>query len=200
MARDAILIVDDDEPTRTALARVLRRAGFQVTTAANGEEGFALARELQPWLVLTDMVMPVLDGMGLCRRIKAEPSLAGTLVVVCSARRTSSDEQAEGLDAGADGYLGQPISSRELVARVEAMLRIRRAEEERDRLIVELREALATVKVLRGLIPICSHCKRILDDQGYWNRLEQYLHEHTEAEFTHALCPACLEKHYPRPG
>lgn len=197
---ELILIVDDDEPTRAGLARVLRRAGFQVRTAADGEEAFGFARAERPWLVLTDMVMPVLDGAGLCRRIKADPELRGTLVVVCSARRTSSDEQADGLDAGADGYLGQPVSNRELVSRVQAMYRIRRAEAERDRLIAELREALATVKVLRGLIPICSHCKRILDDQGYWSRLEQYLHEHTEAEFTHALCPECLEKHYPTRG
>jgi len=69
-------------------------------------------------------------------------------------------------------------------------------ERERERLIGELREALASVKVLRGLLPICSCCKMIRDDGGYWQQIENYLREHTEAEFTHGLCPGCLVKYY----
>jgi len=68
-------------------------------------------------------------------------------------------------------------------------------ERERERLIAELQEALATVKVLRGLLPICSGCKMVRDDRGYWQQIENYLRTHTDAEFTHGLCPGCLQRY-----
>jgi hypothetical protein len=91
------------------------------------------------------------------------------------------------------------------VAEVEAELsaaqveieRRRTAEKQRDETIGELRRALSEVKTLRGLLPICSKCKRIRDDTGYWSRIEEYIHDHTEAEFTHGLCPECLHELYP---
>lgn len=196
MAKNLVLIVDDSAPTRVAFARILERAGFEVKTAPDGEAGLAAARNARPDLILTDSVMPKVDGPELCRRIKADPELRSTLVVVCSASRTSSAEQADGLDAGADGYIAQPISNREFVSRVKSMMRIKQAEDERDRLIAELQDALAQVKALSGIIPICMHCKNIRDDQGYWNRLEQFITEHSEAQFSHGLCPSCAEEHY----
>lgn len=71
------------------------------------------------------------------------------------------------------------------------------AENERERLIKQLQDALAEVKRLSGLLPICSHCKKIRDDKGYWNRLESYLQEHSDAEFSHSVCPECAKKYYP---
>jgi len=73
----------------------------------------------------------------------------------------------------------------------------KRIEEEREKLIHELQDALANIKTLRGLLPICSYCKKIRDDKGYWNRIESYIQDHSGAEFTHGLCPECLKKHYP---
>ena len=70
-------------------------------------------------------------------------------------------------------------------------------EEEREKLIHELQEALANIKTLRGLLPICSYCKKIRDDKGYWNQIESYIRDHSGAEFTHGMCPECLKKHYP---
>jgi hypothetical protein len=72
-----------------------------------------------------------------------------------------------------------------------------RAEQERERLLNQLQEAMANIKTLRGLLPICSHCKKIRDDTGYWHNVEAYIREHTEAEFSHGICPTCLNKHYP---
>jgi len=69
-------------------------------------------------------------------------------------------------------------------------------EREREKLIAELKEALATVKVLRGLLPICSGCKMVRDDRGYWQQIENYLRTHTDAEFTHGLCPGCLQRYF----
>jgi hypothetical protein len=77
----------------------------------------------------------------------------------------------------------------------------RGAEAERERLIAELQDALTHIKTLSGIIPICMHCKKIRDDKGYWNRLEEFIHEHTELEgFSHGLCPECFEKYYPEEG
>jgi PAS domain S-box-containing protein len=71
------------------------------------------------------------------------------------------------------------------------------AEADREKLIKELQEALKSIKTLRGLLPICASCKKIRDDKGYWNGLETYIHQHTEAEFTHGICPECMRKLYP---
>lgn len=73
----------------------------------------------------------------------------------------------------------------------------KRIEAERERLIDELRDALAHIKTLRGLIPICCECKKIRDDKGYWNQLEEYIQEHSDAEFSHGICPGCAKKLYP---
>ncbi len=73
----------------------------------------------------------------------------------------------------------------------------KRMEEEREKLIRELQDALANIKTLRGLLPICSYCKKIRDDKGYWNRIESYIQDHSGAEFTHGMCPECWKKHYP---
>jgi hypothetical protein len=74
---------------------------------------------------------------------------------------------------------------------------LKQTEEERERLIRQLQEALANIKILRGLLPICYSCKQVRDDKGYWNQIDTYIHEHTEAEFTHGICPACAQKLYP---
>jgi DNA-binding PucR family transcriptional regulator len=75
--------------------------------------------------------------------------------------------------------------------------RARWAEAEQSRLILELQESASRVKQLTGLLPICASCKRIRDDSGYWQQVEEYVSSHSEAEFTHGLCPECLQKLYP---
>lgn len=191
------LIVEDDPGIRAATARVLRTAGHTVTEAASGEACLAAVREQRPDLVLLDVILPDADGVDLCRRIKTDPEFGGTYVVLISGTKTLPDDQAGGLEYGADGYIVRPIANRELAARVASLARIIRAERERDRLITELRAALAEIKILSGLLPICSHCKKIRDDRGYWNQLEAYITAHSDASFTHGICPACAEKYYP---
>ncbi len=80
---------------------------------------------------------------------------------------------------------------------IDYIAALKQAEEERERLIRELQGALANIKTLKGLLPICFSCKQIRDDKGYWNQIETYIRDHTEAEFTHGICPACATKLYP---
>jgi hypothetical protein len=70
-------------------------------------------------------------------------------------------------------------------------------EKERERMIVKLQKALAEIKTLSGLLPICSHCKKIRDDKGYWNQIEGYIQKHSDAQFSHSICQECAKKHYP---
>jgi response regulator RpfG family c-di-GMP phosphodiesterase len=142
-----------------------------------------------------------MKGSEVCRRIKADPDLQDTFVILLSGVEVSSELQAKGLDIGADGYIVKPISNKELVARVQAMERLKRVEDtlrekerEQEKLIKRLQEALAEIKTLKGLIPICATCKKIRDDEGYWNRLESYISKRTDAVFTHGICPDCAEK------
>ena len=124
-----ILIVDDDAVTLRATSRILKSAGYQVTEAANGAECLRLAREQSPDLILLDVVLPDESGVQICQRLKADSQLANVFVVLLSGIQTDSDSRAQGLEAGADGYIARPIANRELVARVQALLRIKAAED-----------------------------------------------------------------------
>ena len=141
--------------------------------------------------------MPEMTGIEFCKKIKEDPFYQGTFFVLLSSSKTASVEQAEGLDHGADGYIARPISNRELAARVNAMVRILKAERERDDALRELQEAFDKIKRLSGLLPICMYCKKIRDEKGYWNQLEDYIHEHSGADFSHSICQECLDEKYP---
>ena len=123
-APNKILVAEDDPEIRAATVRLLARAGYQVSEADNGVRGLETAFAVRPDLILSDVEMPELDGIGLCRQVRAHPDLKETLFMFLSSSRTKSDEQADGLDVGADGYIGRPVSNRELLSRVSAMMRI----------------------------------------------------------------------------
>jgi PAS domain S-box-containing protein len=119
-----ILVVDDD-PTVT---RLLEAAGYDTRVAATGQDCLNRLQETLPDLILLDVALPDMDGLEICRRIKANPNLADTFVVLLSSNKIDSDQQAEGLEAGADGYIARPVGNQELLARVQALLRLREAE------------------------------------------------------------------------
>gem|GEM_PF-842973 len=133
-----ILVVDDDAALSGATSHLLRGAGYQVIEATTGGDGLRLAREGEPDLVLLNVVLPDMDGLEMCRQIKADARLAGSYVVLLSALRTTSDNQSDGLEAGADGYIARPIADRELLARVEAIMRLKRAQDALGERIKEL--------------------------------------------------------------
>ena len=192
-----VLVVDDDPDILFATSRVLKKAGYQTFTADSGKMAMEAVRTIVPDLILMDVVMPDAEGPELCRRIKDDPNFRGIYVLLTSGTRVESEEQAEGLDSGADGYIARPLSNRELLARMDSLVRILRAERERDQLITELKKAISEIKRLSGLLPICSHCKKIRDDTGYWSQIESYIREHSDAEFSHGICPDCAKIHYP---
>ncbi|HYC36084.1 MAG TPA: response regulator [Usitatibacter sp.] len=136
-----LLNVDDDQFGRYVKTRILRQAGFEVMEAVNGAEALALLKERPPALVLLDVKLPDINGREICERVKADPDMAGVVVLQTSASHVQSRDRIASLEAGADGYLIEPIEPEELVANVRALLRMRKAERERQRAIEELREA-----------------------------------------------------------
>lgn len=122
-----ILIIDDDPIVRTVLKRTLQNQGYDVTIASNGEEGITQAQALLPALIICDWMMSQLDGLEVCRQIKADPALATTFFILLTARGAAKGEEEDrvkGLDAGADEFVSKPIEMNELKARVRAGLRL----------------------------------------------------------------------------
>jgi DNA-binding response OmpR family regulator len=196
-----ILVTDDDPTILLLTSSVLAKAGYEVLEARTGMECLEMMKAHHPDLILLDVVLPDINGNKVCRHIKADPELKGTFVILVSGIQISSEYQAKGLNIGADGYIVKPISNKELVARVQAIERIKRAEdslrekeEQQEKLIAKLQEALAEIKTLKGFIPICASCKKIRDDEGYWNQLEAYISKHTDAVFSHGICPDCANE------
>jgi len=196
-----ILITDDSPDVLLMSTTLLRRAGYEVLEASTGKECLDAVRVHHPDLVLLDVMLPDMTGIQVCRQIKNDKSLKDIFVILASGVQVSSDNQAEGLDIGADGYIIKPIPNKEFLARIQAGERIKRAEDalrekekQQQTLILQLEEAIAEIKTLKGCIPICATCKKIRDDEGYWNQLEAYISKHTDATFTHGICPTCLEQ------
>ncbi len=145
--------------------------------------------------VLLDLNLP--DSRGIDTVSRFVEDAAGVPIIVLTG---TNDRQlaTAAVKQGAQDYLikGQ-INSALLERSVRYAIERFNILKEKEQLIIELQDALATIKTLRGCLPICSHCKKIRNDKGYWERLESYIHEHSEAEFTHSLCPECLEELYP---
>jgi response regulator RpfG family c-di-GMP phosphodiesterase len=137
--------------------------------------------------------MPGPDGAELCRRIRATDAGVATHVILLSTR-SEMRHLVEGLEAGADDYLTKPFDRAELRARLRVGERVIGLQCELRRRVAELEEALSHVKELRGLLPICAYCKKVRDDGDYWHQLESYVSERTDAQFSHGICPHCLER------
>jgi DNA-binding response OmpR family regulator len=192
-----ILIAEDDFTSRTVLAGVLKREGHEVATTVNGVEAWhALQQPDAPALAILDWMMPEMDGPEVVRRVRAQSTDRPPYLIMLTTKGEKADIIA-GLEAGANDYLAKPFNPGELRARVEVGRRMVELQTALAAKIEELRQALDQIKTLRGIVPICASCKKIRDDQGYWNQVEVYIQNHTEAEFSHGICPECIKKLFP---
>ncbi|HWN07923.1 MAG TPA: response regulator transcription factor [Pyrinomonadaceae bacterium] len=188
-----ILIAEDDLISRHLLAATLEKFGYEVIVAADGAEAWdVLQTPDAPQLAILDWMMPKLDGVELCRRVRARPAQTPPYLILLTARSGKADVVA-GLDAGANDYLTKPFDSTELRARVQVGAHVLELQNILAARIGELEDALSQVKQLQGLLPICSYCKKIRDEKNYWQRVDNYLSENTDMRFTHGICPDCYE-------
>jgi DNA-binding response OmpR family regulator len=179
--RPTILAVDDTPQQLELLAKVLEGDGYAPALAAGGLEALAWVAKERPDLILLDVLMPGMDGMEVCRRLQADPGTWDIPVIFLTCK-SDTDDLLAGFQAGAVDYVAKPFRIPELLARV--------------RVHVDLCRARHEIKTLRGILPTCAHCKRIRDHEGTWHTLESYLTEHTEARFSHGICPDCIPVYF----
>jgi sigma-B regulation protein RsbU (phosphoserine phosphatase) len=188
------LVADDDPVTAAALSGALRRLELDVSVAQDGALAWSMIDGPNPpAIAILDWMMPCVDGPELCRRIRQTPAHSHMYVLLLTARDSRTDIVA-GLEAGADDYLIKPFDVHELRARVHTGLRILKLQRDLAAQIAMLKETIANVKQLKGLLPMCSYCKKIRNDTDYWQQLETYISEHSDAEFSHGVCPSCFER------
>lgn len=186
-----ILIAEDDPSTSRLLKALLGKWGYEVIMARDGAEAWlALQSDEAPRLIILDVMMPNLSGTEVCRKVRQMANGSSTYIIMLTAR-TAKEDIVEGLASGADDYITKPFDTQELRARVQAGTRIVELQRSLASRVEELEEALSQVKHLSGLLPICSYCKKIRDDQNYWQKVESYLSQHSEARVSHSVCPDC---------
>ncbi len=189
-----VLVADDDPVSLRVLQRALEKWGHDVLVARDGTEAWqALTRPEAPQMAVLDWMMPGMDGPTICRRARAVPSTSPPYFILLTARKEYADIVA-GLEAGANDYVTKPFHQAELRARVRVGIRVLELQTILADRIRDLETALKQVKQLRGLLPICMYCKKIRNDGDYWQQVETYISDHTEAEFSHGICPECYEK------
>ncbi len=189
-----ILIADDSKISQEILSANLKKWGHEVVLVENGQDALEiLSSNDAPKLAVLDWMMPKLDGLTVCERIRGMGK--DSIYIILLTARDKEDDIIAGLTAGADDYITKPFNQGELRARLNVGIRVVRLQENLNRRIHELEKTLSEVKELKGLLPICSYCKRIRNDQNYWQQVESFLGEHTDASFSHSICPDCYEKH-----
>lgn len=189
-----ILIAEDDPISRRVLEATLAKWGYDVIVTCDGVEAWqGLQSEDAPKLAILDWMMPGMDGIEVCQKVRETAALQPTYIILLTARGQREDIVA-GLQAGADDYVTKPFDREELCARVQVGVRIVELQMSLADRVRELEGALSQIKQLQGLLPICSYCKKIRDDQNYWQQVEKYIAERSEAQFSHGICPDCYEK------
>lgn len=188
-----ILIAEDDPVSRCFLEVTLVKWGYEVIVACDGSQAWQALQSDPPSIAILDWMMPGIDGAEVCRRIRAAQSSTPVYIIMLTAK-TDKKDLVEGLDAGADDYITKPFDRQELRARIGVGMRIAQLQKNLADRVVELEAALSRVRQLQGLLPICSYCKRVRDDQNYWQQVDSYVSKHTEVEFSHSICPACYDR------
>jgi two-component system cell cycle response regulator len=235
----SILIVEDSTTQAKILQHALEKNGFEVYKTNNGREALEYLNDHAPSIIISDIIMPEMNGYEFCKKIKSDERLKNIPIVLLTTL-SEPEDVIKGLESGADNFMTKPYDEQTLIARIHyvlinAELREPRASEmgieiafagkkhfitsnrvqildllistyenaiqktrELEKTIIELTHANETIKTLKGLIPICASCKKVRNDAGYWEQIEMYIREHSEAEFTHGFCPDCMKKLYPK--
>ncbi len=190
-----ILVAEDGKVDRLRLEKILSEWGFEVESFRDGNKTMArLSEPDPPRLCILDWVMPGIEGTELCRRIRERFPEDSFYLIILTARQ-GIDNVIEGLSAGADDYVTKPFVSRELRQRIDVGVRVLGLEQLLNKKVNQLEEALEDVKSLQGLLPICSYCNKIRNDEDYWEKVETYISRHADVEFSHSICPTCYEQH-----
>ena len=188
-----VLVADDDPVAARILSAALRSWNLDVEVVFDGGSAWDAMNLQHTPLAILDWMMPGIDGPELCRRLRANPATANIYILLLTARESSAD-MVHGLDAGADDYITKPFDREELRARVHVGVRVATLQARLEDHVQDLQEALANVQQLEGFLSICSYCKRIRTEEQSWEQMERYISDHSNAQFSHGICPSCFEK------
>jgi CheY-like chemotaxis protein len=190
-----IMIVEDEFLIAQELQERIESLGYQVTTVVdNGEEALDLARNEPPQVIIMDIrLQGEMNGIETASALREQLGIP-SIYVTAYADDSMLDEAAKTEHCG---YLIKPYRDKELQAAIEAALFKADVERQRHELIESLRKSLEEGKRLAGILAICSECKKVRNEHGIWQAIERYVREHSEATFSHSLCPDCVRKLYP---
>lgn len=176
-----ILTVEDDSVARAVLRQALRRLGHEAVEASDGEAAWELLQKTEGVrVVVSDWIMPNSDGLELCKRVRGRVGSEYTYFILLTSRDATEENQMAAADAGVDDFLTKPLDFPELWTRLRVAERILRY--------------TTQVRQLEEMLPICSYCKKIRDDQNYWQQIEGYISERTGSDFSHSVCPDCYQR------
>ncbi len=177
-----IILAEDDVTARKIVVTALEKGGHHVTAFENGLAAWEHVARDPARLLITDWMMPEMDGMELCRNIRSTWSNSYTYILILTAL-VGREKLMEALEAGADDFMTKPIDIPQLLARVKVAERIQGLH--------------ATVSTLEGLLSVCSYCKKVKEDgesgETTWTPVESYVSKRSDAEFSHGVCPTCYE-------
>ena len=194
-----ILIVDDEPLNIGVLANALK-GSYEICTAENGYDALRMVKEESPDLMLLDIMMPELDGLQVCRLLRADGAYADMPIIFVTAM-DSTEGELQGLELGAVDYITKPVNLKLAKLRIRNQIELKRQQnivKQQNALLTQQKEALEAtlgrIKRLEGLISICMYCKKMRSEDHTWQQLEQYIGEHSDAIFSHGLCPECFEQ------
>lgn len=186
-----ILVAEDDRVSRQILTTSLAKWGYEVVITFDGTQAWGeLQKSDAPAMAILDWMMPGMDGTELTRRVRTLVRPVPTYIMLLTAR-VDKESIVAGLEAGANDYLTKPVELGELRARVHVGRQMVEVQTQLAARVQQLEQALADVQSLQGLLPICCYCKKVRDNQDYWQEVEDYLSHHGEVQFSHGVCPAC---------
>ena len=195
VSKPTVLIVDDVPENVQILGELLSQE-YNTYFALSGAEALRLAEQVRPDLIMLDVMMPVMDGYKVCHCLKTNETFSETPIIFITAL-DRPEEESKGLTLGAADYITKPFHPDLVRLRVHNHLEMKRQRDLLKQRNAELEAAMAHIKVLSGIIPICSSCKKIRDDAGYWQQVEEYISEHSDALFSHGICNDCMKQLYP---
>ena len=195
MSNAKVLVVEDEIIVAMDIANTLQKLGHEVTdTVSSGEQAIISVKENRPDMIFMDIGLKGrMDGIETAGQIRTQFSVPVIFLTAFVDEKTLDRAK----DTVPAGYLTKPYEENDLRIAIEVGLYRAQLENEKEALIKELREAVAKIQTLSGLIPICAWCKKIRDDKGYWQTVERYIKEHSQADFTHGMCPDCQKKYFP---
>ncbi|HYV37914.1 MAG TPA: response regulator [Gemmataceae bacterium] len=189
-----ILIADADQHSRLAAEALLVKQGHDVVVTESGAAAWQALQAVElPKIAILDWTMQDVSGVELCRRVRAAANLKAVYLILLTSQ-PGKKHLLDGLAAGANDYIAKPLDHDEFEARVYVGAQMVQLQFELAQRVTELEDALTKVQQLQGLLPICSYCKSIRDDQDYWHRVENYIGAHSGAQFSHGICPECWKK------